>query len=150
MISPDTMDRAIINRLQGGFPVCERPYAAVADELGMPEDELLQRLSVLLENGVLTRFGPLFNAERMGGAYSLCAVAAPEKDKPRVIEVINALPETAHHYERDHVYNLWFVLGAADAARIDAAAAHIEDCTGLPVLNLPKQREFFLHLQLKA
>lgn len=150
MSPPDATDRAIINRLQTGFPVCERPYAAVAEELGLDEAELLRRLAALLEGGVLSRFGPLFNAERLGGAYSLCAVAAPDEDKARVIDVINALPETAHHYEREHAYNLWFVLGAADTARIGEAVAHIEAHTGLPVLDLPKRREFFLHLQLQA
>lgn len=146
----DLLDRALINRLQAGFPICEYPYAAVAAELGITEQALLERLQSLLEDGVLTRFGPLFNAERLGGAYALCAVSAPEADKNQVIQIINAFPETAHHYEREHHYNLWFVLGAEHPQRIAAVITRIEQKTGLEVLYLPKQREFCLHLQFSV
>ena len=56
----DEVDRRIVNALQGGFPVCDRPYAAAARELGMSEPALLARLDRLLAQGTLTRFGPLF------------------------------------------------------------------------------------------
>ena len=68
----DELDRAIVNGLQGGFPICERPYAAVAEQLGTSEAELIRRLEALLADGTLSRFGPMYHAERMGGALSLC------------------------------------------------------------------------------
>jgi DNA-binding Lrp family transcriptional regulator len=70
---PDT------GQLQGDFPICERPYAEAAAQLGIAEDELLQRLERLLADKVLTRFGPMFQVEAMGGAFVLAALAAPEE-----------------------------------------------------------------------
>ena len=63
------VDRQIIDNLQGEFPICERPYAEVAERLGITENELLQSLERLLADKVLTRFGPMYQIERMGGAF---------------------------------------------------------------------------------
>jgi len=144
----DEIDRAIVNRLQGGFPLIERPFAAVAAELEFAEDNLIARVRNLLEEGVLTRFGPMFQVERMGGAFSLAAMRVPPADFDRVAAVVNALPEVAHNYERSHEYNMWFVLATESPERIARAIARIERETGLPVLNLPKLREYFVGLQL--
>ena len=73
----DTLDKAIINRLQHGFPVVAEPYAAIAAELNTSTDELLQRLQRLLDNKILSRFGPMYHAERLGGALTLAAMALP-------------------------------------------------------------------------
>jgi DNA-binding Lrp family transcriptional regulator len=73
----DELDRAIINRLQGGFPLCARPYAVAAAALGTDEATLIARIGALLAAGTLSRFGPLFDAERLGGAFTLCALSAP-------------------------------------------------------------------------
>ena len=93
----DALDRAIIDGLQGGFPICERPYAQVAAGLGMSEAELLERLQRMLDARLLTRFGPMFQVERMGGAFVLAALRVPEGDWQRVLEVVNALPAVAHN-----------------------------------------------------
>ena len=73
----DSIDASIVNHLQEGLPVCARPFDAVAETLGLSVDELLSRLQRLLDDKVLTRFGPMFNAESMGGALSLCAMQVP-------------------------------------------------------------------------
>ena len=88
----DAQDRAILNRLQDGFPVSERPYAEVATELGIPEQQLITRLEALLESGVLSRFGPLIHAEQLGGGLTLAAMQVPAADLERVIELVNAFP----------------------------------------------------------
>jgi len=59
----DEIDRNIINRLQGGFPICERPYEEAARELGIGEEELIERLERMLEDRRLSRFGPMYHAE---------------------------------------------------------------------------------------
>jgi DNA-binding Lrp family transcriptional regulator len=146
----DALDRALVERLQEGVAVAERPFAPLARELGVGEDELLARIARLLEAGVLTRFGPMFQIERMGGAFSLCALAVPRHDFERVARVVNALPEVAHNYERDHDYNMWFVLAAERPEDIERAIARIERETGLAVLHLPKIREYFVGLRLAA
>ena len=74
----DATDRKIINALQGGFPLCEEPYRAVAEGLGIDEAQLIGRLQRMLDARVLTRFGPMFQIEAIGGAFVLAALAVPE------------------------------------------------------------------------
>ncbi|MBM3356934.1 MAG: Lrp/AsnC family transcriptional regulator [Betaproteobacteria bacterium] len=144
----DPLDRAIVNRLQAGFPVVERPFAAAARELGTSEDELIARLEELLERGVLTRFGPMYQIERMGGAFSLAAMRVPRADFERVAGIVNAMPEIAHNYEREHDFNMWFVLATETREGIGAAIGRIEAATGYIVFNFPKLKEYFVELKL--
>ena len=146
----DELDRAIVNRLQGGFPLCERPFAAAATELGTDEATLIATLARMLEAGILTRFGPLYDAERLGGAFTLCAMRVPQADVERVAALVNAHAEVAHNYERAHDYNLWFVLATGARGQIAPAIAAIEAETGYPVLDLPREREYFIDLRLPA
>ncbi|MDX1605332.1 MAG: Lrp/AsnC family transcriptional regulator [Candidatus Competibacterales bacterium] len=137
----DAIDRSIVNTLQDGFPICERPYAVAAERLGIDEQELLARLQRLLDDGVLSRFGPMYHAEKLGGGLTLAAMAVPERDFERVVAQVNALPQVAHNYARAHRLNLWFVLATETPAEIDAVVHMIERDTGLPVYNLPRIRE---------
>ena len=146
----DDLDRRIVNALQDGFPLCERPFAETAQRLGTSEEELLSRLKALLDERILTRFGPLFDAERLGGAFSLCAMSVPEEDFERVAALLNAHPEVAHNYEREHRLNMWFVLAAPSPAGIGKVIEKIEAEAGYPVLNLPREAEYFVGLRLAA
>ena len=146
----DAVDRAIVNQLQGGFPVCERPYAEVATKLGLTEDGLMQRLDVLLENGTLTRFGPMYHAERLGGALTLAAMKIPAADFERVTEIVNRFPEVAHNYAREHAFNMWFVLATEAPERIEQVIGEIEKAAGYRVYNMPKLEEFYVGLRFEA
>lgn len=146
----DTLDRAIVNQLQGGFPVSERPYAEAAARLGTSEGELIRRIDVLLDDSVLTRFGPMYHAERLGGALTLAAMQIPPPDFERVAAIVNAFPEVAHNYAREHAFNMWFVLATETPERIDQVIAAIERDTGYPVHNMPKREEFFVGLRFEA
>lgn len=146
----DALDRSIINTLQEGFPLCERPYAEVASQLGTSEDILIERLQGLLDGGQLSRFGPLYHAERMGGALTLAAMRVSKEDYDMVCEKVNSHPEVAHNYERDHALNMWFVLATETPDRIDEIITEIEARTGYRVYNMPKQREFFIGLRFKV
>lgn len=146
----DALDRRIINDLQGGFPVCERPFQAVAERLDSTESELITRIGCMLDDGLLTRFGPLFHAEQMGGALSLCALHVPQERFEAVAKTVNAFPEVAHNYQRDHHMNMWFVLATETAAALQSAIERIEQATGLPVLNLPKLEEFYVGLHFEV
>jgi DNA-binding Lrp family transcriptional regulator len=143
----DAVDRAIVNQLQGGFPVCERPYADAATTLGLTEDQLMQRLDVLLENGTLTRFGPMYHAERLGGALTLAAMKVPAEDFERVTEIVNRFPEVAHNYAREHAFNMWFVLATEAPERIEQVIGEIEKAAGYRVYNMPKLEEFYVGLR---
>ncbi len=146
----DDTDRRIVNALQGGFPLCERPFREAAQQLGLSEGALIERLRRLLDEGILTRFGPLYHAERLGGAFCLCAMAVPEARFEEVAALVNALPEVAHNYQRDHFLNMWFVLATETPGGIREAIAEIEGATGLRVLDFPKEEEFFVELRLPA
>lgn len=150
MTGLDALDRALLDRLQDGIAVTDRPFLAVAQELGATQETVLGRLRRMLRKGVLTRFGPMFNAEAMGGAFCLCAMAVPPERFDAVAELVNGFPEVAHNYERDHRLNMWLVLAAERPERIAAVAEEIEARTGLAVLRLPKEAEFFLRLKVAA
>jgi DNA-binding Lrp family transcriptional regulator len=144
----DELDRALINTLQGGFPVCERPYAEVAARLGSDEQTVIARIGVLLERGLLSRFGPMYHAEQMGGALSLAAMQIPFDDFERVAGIVNSQPQVAHNYERNHRLNMWFVLATETPDGQQEAITRIERETGYPVFNMPKIREYFVELKL--
>ena len=146
----DELDRAIVDRLQTGFPVCERPFLEAARALGTTEDELIARIDGLLRAGTLTRFGPLFQVERMGGAFTLAAMSVPAAEFEHAAAAVNALPEVAHNYAREHPLNMWFVLATESEDATADAVERIEARTGLPVLTFPKEREYFVGLELKA
>jgi len=146
----DELDRRIVNALQGGLPLCEQPYAEAAHALQISEQQLLNRLKGLLHRKILTRFGPLFDAERLGGAFSLCAMSVPREDFERVAALVNAHPEVAHNYERDHRLNMWFVLAAVSPSQVETARREIERETGTPVLDLPREQEYALEMRLTA
>ncbi len=146
----DATDRRIVNALQEGFPLSPRPYAEAAAALGLGEDELIARLRRLLDTGAITRFGPMFDAAAMGGAFCLCAMAVPAANFDAVVTQVNAHPEVAHNYERAHRLNMWFVLATETPEGITQAARRIEAETGLPVLLFPKQREFFVGFRVAA
>jgi DNA-binding Lrp family transcriptional regulator len=150
MIALADADRAIINGLQGGFPISERPFAEAAATLGMGEDALIARVKALVEAGAISRFGPLWNSEEMGGAVCLAAMAVPRARYETVAAQVNAHPEIAHNYERAHALNMWFVISALDPARIAATARAIEAETGLDVKLMPKEREFFVGFRVEA
>ncbi|WP_374326885.1 Lrp/AsnC family transcriptional regulator [Azonexus sp.] len=150
MTELDTIDRAIINALQGDFPLCPAPFAAAAAPLGLSEGELLERLRALRDAGTLSRFGPLYQIERLGGAFCLAAMAVPEADFERVAGIVNGFAEVAHNYRREHRLNMWFVLATETPAEIAATCAAIEAASGLPVLPFPKDREYFVDLSLQA
>ena len=141
-------DAALIERLHGDLPLVDHPFATVGAELGMSEEAVIERLSQLLAHGVLTRFGPLFQIERAGGAFVLAALAVPEDRFDAVAALVNAQPEVAHNYRREHALNMWFVVAAESPQDAETAIARIEAITGLPVLRLPKDREFVVELKL--
>jgi siroheme decarboxylase len=146
----DDTDRRLVNTLLGGFPIAERPFAPVARELGLAEAEVIRRLARLRAEGVLTRFGPLYDIERLGGAVTLCAMRVPAERFEEVAATVNSFPEVAHNYERRHALNMWFVLAVERPEEIAATVARIEAAAGLEVLNLPKLDEYFLELKLTA
>jgi len=146
----DPTERAVVNGLQGGFPLTHRPFRDAGAALGLSEGELLDTVSHLVECGSLSRFGPLWNVERLGGDVCLCGMAVPAERFDAVAEQVNAHREVAHNYERTHALNMWFVISAERAARIDEVVREIEAETGLKVYRMPKSREFFVGFRVEV
>jgi len=144
------LDRVIINHLQDGIPVCEHPFAAVSEQLNITEDRIIERVQALLADGTLSRFGPLYDIEKIGGIYSLVAMQVSREDIDNVISVINSHPEVAHNYERDHEFNLWFVVALDTTERLPSLLTDIEDRTGYRVYNMPKLDEYYVGLKFHA
>lgn len=144
----DTLDRALINTLQGGFPICDRPYAEVAERVGSDETSVIARIESLLQRGLLSRFGPMYHAARMGGALSLAAMKVRPEDYERVANIVNDQPEVAHNYARNHRLNMWFVLATETPEAQQETIARIERESGYAVYNMPKIREYFVELKL--
>ena len=142
----DDFDRQLINRLQHGLPLVRHPWRALADELGADPQQLRTRVQALLDDGTLTRFGPMFDIERLGGAFTLAALSVPEERFDAVAAQLDVMPEVAHNYRREHAWNMWFVLGCATSQGIADTIAQIETQTGLPVLNLPKEETYHVGL----
>jgi DNA-binding Lrp family transcriptional regulator len=157
MLSPD--DARLVSFLHGGFPVSDRPFAAVGEQLGWSEEAVIEALQRLLSHGDLSRFGPLFQIERAGGRFVLAAMAVPEERFATVAEQLNALAEVAHNYRRESAYgkrpggvsielNMWFVLAVESGDQMAPLLQRIEALTGLDVYDFPKEKEFFVELRL--
>jgi len=147
------LDKALINLLQKGLPVCERPFIKIANTLNSEgiktnEQEVIDHLQTLRTSKVLTRFGPMFDAACLGGAFTLAALAVPEEDFEKVTEQVNSFEQIAHNYRRDHAFNMWFVIGTESQAEIDQVISEIEAKTQLTVLNTPKLEEYYVGLYL--
>jgi len=149
-VNLDQVDRKIINTLQGGFPVCDHPFQVAAKEIGIEEADLITRIDKMLKERVLTRFGPLYHAERLGGGLTLAAMRIPEDEYERVADIVNGFPEVAHNYERDDEFNMWFVVATDTPERIQEVLNEIEQTSGHPVYNMPKEHEFFVGLRFEV
>jgi DNA-binding Lrp family transcriptional regulator len=142
----DAVDAALVDEYQSGFPVVERPFRVVAEELGIEEEAALDRVRRLRDRGVFRRFGAVLNPPVIGSS-TLAAVSAPEDRFEAVAEVINGYRQVNHNYRRDHEWNIWFVVTAASREKRDAILAEIEAETGCEVLNLPMLTDYYIDLE---
>ncbi len=145
----DDLARRFVNRYQGDFPLEERPFERVGRELGCDGATIIDLAGRLLDDGLLSRFGPLYDATAMGGGLTLAALAVPAERFDEVAALINDLPEVAHNYEREHPLNMWFVLATETPDGIRASLDRIEQAVGLPVYDFPKLQTFYLGLWLE-
>jgi DNA-binding Lrp family transcriptional regulator len=144
------VDRRILNATQGDFPICDRPFLEAARSLGLDEEALIEHVRAMCDDGRLSRFGPMYNAERLGGAVTLAAMAVPRDRFEVVAAMVNAHPEVAHNYAREDALNMWFVVATEAPERIVEVVAAIEAETGIKVYNMPKEREFFVGLRFEV
>ncbi len=142
------LERHFINDYQGNFPLQERPFKTIAKQLNSNEEQLIETVKQLKTKRWLTRFGPLYDAARLGGGLTLAAISVPEDRYQIVTELVNVYPEVAHNYRREHTLNMWFVLATETPVEVIQIISSIEKATGLTVYNFPKQQEFYIGLWL--
>ncbi|WP_367996761.1 Lrp/AsnC family transcriptional regulator [Haloferax volcanii] len=142
----DEVDAALIDGYQSGFPVERRPFRVVAAELGIDEDDALDRVRRLRDDGIFRRFGPVLNPPVIGSS-TLAAVAAPEERFDEVAEIINGYRQVNHNYRRAHDWNMWFVVTAGSRETRDRILDEIEERTGCEVLNLPMLTDYYIDLE---
>lgn len=143
MLSP--LQQRLLNDFQRDFPLSARPYQDIAEHLGVTEQAVLAAFAELNAQHYISRIGPVIRPNQIG-ASTLVAMAVPADELQAVADLVSAYPEVNHNYEREHHFNLWFVLIAADAAHLQAVLDDIEQHTGYAALSLPLVQEFFIDL----
>lgn len=139
----DDTDRAIINEIQSEFPVYARPFDVLGERLNLSGEEVLRRVEVLKQEGIIRRIGGNFNSKRLHFASTLCAAKVPEEKLDEFVEVVNGYSGVTHNYLRKHEYNVWFTFIAPDMTDIDQALKSISETTGVEeICNLPAIRTF--------
>jgi DNA-binding Lrp family transcriptional regulator len=139
----DAEDRRLLNRIQSDFPVTAQPYRTIGQELGMNEDEVIERVRRLKSVGLIRRIGGNFSPEKLGFVSTLCAAKVPVEEVDRFAETVNRFPGVTHNYLRENSFNVWFTFIAPSMAEIEANLAAIRDATGVDaIMNLPATRVF--------
>jgi len=139
------LEKVLLNDFQRDFPLSPEPFQEIAQQCDVSVEEVLDTLESLRERGLISRLGPVF-APRRAGASTLAALAVPEAELEAVARLVSGFDEVNHNYQREHAYNLWFVVTAPDAERVQEVLAAIGHATGLPVLDLPLERSFYIDL----
>ncbi|MDS4028155.1 MAG: AsnC family transcriptional regulator [Candidatus Contendobacter sp.] len=141
----DDADLELLNCFQRDFPLTTYPFRVIAERLGWSENAVLAVLRRLRDEGKVSRVGAVFATRRLG-VSTLAALSVPSTRLDAVARLVNDYPEVNHNYQREHEYNLWFVLTAASKSRLHAVLTEIETKAGLPVLDLPLLEEFHIDL----
>lgn len=139
------LEKCLLNEYQHGFPVSAEPFADIAAQQDVTEAQVIATLKSLQQRGLISRVGPVFTPQR-AGASTLAALSVSGDRLQAVADLVSRYDEVNHNYEREHHYNLWFVVTAADEAGVQAVLEDIEMRTGLPVLDLPLEHSFYIDL----
>jgi DNA-binding Lrp family transcriptional regulator len=138
----DDVDKKILNIIQTRFPITERPYDVIGNEVGISEDEVIGRIDSLKKNDIIRRVGATFDPRKLGFVSTLCAAKVPKDKIDEFVEVVNSYPGVTHNYERDHEHNIWFTFIAESMEKIEDYLKEISDKTGITAKNLPTKRFF--------
>jgi DNA-binding Lrp family transcriptional regulator len=139
------LEQRLLNEFQQGLPLTSEPFADIARQLGVYETTVLETLQRLQTEGVVSRVGAVFRPNRIG-ASTLAAMAVPAAELEDVAAIVSSFAEVNHNYEREHRFNLWFVVIAEDQQHLHDVLAEIEENCGYPLLDLPLLNEHFIDL----
>lgn len=143
MLSP--LKKQLLNDFQQEFPLSPRPFQDIANSLGVSENEVLIAFSELAEHNIISRIGPVIQPNYIGHS-TLVAMAIPEEQLHTVAKIINHFPEVNHNYQREHRFNLWFVLIANNEQQLQTVIANIEIQSGYKTMQLPMLEDYYINL----
>ena len=144
----DDINRAILNRIQSDFPLTPRPYQTIAEDLGLSEDDVLNRLKRLKKEGFIRRIGGNFVPEKLGFISTLCAARVPEDKIDLFAATVNRYSGVTHNYQRNNEFNIWFTFIAPSMDEIHENLDKIRLETGInDIINLPATKVFKIKAQ---
>ena len=143
-------DKSLLNLLQGNLPVCRRPFAAMAEKLGVDEETVLSRIRELKAAGYLRRIGTFFDSNSLGYRGTLVALQVEPSEIKTVAEVVNKYPGATHNYEREGKYNLWFTLLTPNPESEKKILSEISSVRGVEdMLKLKANKKYKINVQFK-
>ena len=145
----DTMDKRILDIIQTDFPLESRPYAIIAERLGITEQEALDRVNALRKSRLIRRLGANFQSAKLGFVSTLCAAKVPDDKMDDFVAQVNACPGVTHNYLREHEYNIWFTLISPSRESRQATLDALTEATGIAILNLPATRLFKIRVDFR-
>ncbi len=140
-----SLHKQLLNNYQQEFPLLPRPYQSIAETLGVTEEEVLMAYQELAEKKYISRIGPIIQANHIG-VSTLVAMAIPTEQLEKAANIINRFTEVNHNYQREHRFNLWFVLIASDKQHLHSTVTKIEAQTGFKTMQLPLLKDYFINL----
>ena len=147
----DSIDSAILNRIQSDFPITSRPWLTVADELDLTEKEVLDRVARLKADGIIRRIGGNLVPGKLGFVSTLCAASVPDDKIDHFAEIVNRYPGVTHNYQRDNTYNVWFTFIAPSRDEIEKNLKQIAKDSGIDdILNLPATKVFKIRAEFEV
>ena len=139
----DEIDKKILNILQKDFPLEEQPFLIVGQRCGISEDETIRRVQKMKDDGIIRRIGAVFDGAKLGRVSTLCAARVPEEKIDSFVKIVNANKNVTHDYQRNHEYNIWFTVSAANAKELEKFIKDVKEKTGVTdILDMRAVRTF--------
>lgn len=108
MSASDAIDRRLVVALQAGLPLAVDPWAKVAEETGLDEADVLERMSRMRERGVIRRIAAVPNHYRLGmTANGMSVWDVEDGEVDRLGALIGSLDFVSHCYRRPRALPEW-------------------------------------------
>jgi siroheme decarboxylase len=139
------LEKKLLNDFQHDFPLSSQPFNEIAERLNVDLELVIKVYEKLHADGVISRIGPVIKPNIIGTSL-LAALSVPEEELLDVANMVNSYAEVNHNYEREHEFNLWFVITAKNNDRLEFILDEIQGRTACPLLRLPLEDAYHIDL----